>query len=280
MNATSRDFGLYHGRAGNPRRWLGPTVAALVVYGLLVAALLAIPERLLPTHEHRVDVAFVDKLDFIQQVAKPEPPPPPAVVPEAAPPANVAPAPKIEPTQPPIEKPKPAAAAPVVRPEQKVRRLDKPPPVKEFHAPREMPKDVPKEADPNEDKGVAVYGEPGRGDPAGLEGGVAHGGVAGGTVGGVVELPDGAQPPRLLPGATVPPYPPAARADRKSGTVVLKAIVYADGTIGDVRVLEGDEPFVSAAMTAVRSWRYEPARLNGQPIAVYREIRIPFKLSG
>lgn len=278
MNVTSRDFGLYHGRAGSPRRWLGPTVAALAVYALLVASLLALPERLLPAHEHRVDVAFVDTLDFLQQVAKPEPPPqpPPPAAPEATP----------TPTPPPVEKPKPApkappaAAAPVVRPEQKVRRLERPPPVKEFRAPREMPTDVPKEADPSEDKGVAVYGEPGRGDPTGLEGGVARGGVAGGTVGGVVELPDGAQPPRLLPGATVPPYPPAARADRKSGTVVLKAIVYADGTVGDVRVLEGDEPFVSAAMTAVQSWRYEPARLNGQAIAVYREIRIPFKLSG
>ena len=61
---------------------------------------------------------------------------------------------------------------------------------------------------------------------------------------------------------------------------MLKAIVYADGTVGDVRVLQGDEPFVSAALAAVKSWRYEPARLNGQPIAVYREIRIPFKLTG
>jgi periplasmic protein TonB len=262
---------------------------AVAAYALLVAALLALPEQLLPVHEHRVDVALVETPDFVEQIAKPEPPPPPA--PEVAPappppPPKVAAPPKVEPKPPapPVEKPKPApkappaAAAPIVRPDQKIRRLDRPPPVKEFRAPRELPKDVPKEADPSEDKGIAVYGEPGRGDPAGLEGGATHGGVAGGTVGGVVELPDGAQPPRLLPGSTVPPYPPAARADRKSGTVVLKAIVYADGTIGDVRVLEGDEPFVSAALTAVRSWRYEPARLNGQPIAVYREIRIPFKL--
>jgi periplasmic protein TonB len=265
------------------------------VYALLVAALLALPERLLPPREHRVDVALVDTPDFVQQVAKPEvpPPPPPPPAPEVAPappppPPKVAAPPKVEPKPPPppVEQPKPApkappaAAAPIVRPDQKIRRLDRPPPVKEFRAPREIPKDVPKEAEPSEDKGVAVYGEPGRGDAAGLEGGAARGGVAGGTVGGVIELPDGAEPPRLMAGATVPPYPAAARAERKSGTVVLKAIVYADGTIGDIRVLEGDEPFVSAALTAVRSWRYQPARLNGQPIAVYREIRIPFKLSG
>jgi protein TonB len=167
-----------------------------------------------------------------------------------------------------------------VRPDQKVRRLAEPPPLKEFRAPRELPTGVPKEADPSQDKGVAVYGEPGRGDPAGLEGGVARGGVAGGSVGGVIELPDDAQPPRLLPGNAVPPYPAEARAERKTGLVVLKVIVYADGTVGDVRVLQGEEPFASAAVRAVRSWRYEPARRKGQPIAVYREIRIPFKLSG
>jgi protein TonB len=257
------------------------------VYASIAGTLLLLPQHLLPVPEQRVDVAFVDKLDFVEPVAKPEPPPPPPAppAPELSPPPPVqAAAPK--PIPPPVEKPKPApqappaAAAPIVRPEQRVRRLDRPPPLKEFRAPREIPTDVPKEADPSEDKGVAVYGEPGRGDAAGLEGGVARGGVAGGSVGGVIELPDGAEAPRLLAGATIPPYPPEARAARKTGVVVLKAIVYADGTVGDVRVVEGEEPFASAAVQAVRSWRYEPARLNGQPIAVYREIRIPFKLSG
>jgi periplasmic protein TonB len=273
---------------------------SVLVYASIVGVLLLVPQHLLPLPERRVDVAFVDTLDFVEQVAKPEPPPPPPPPPEPemSPPAPPPPPPPVKatpkivpkPVAPPVEKPKlaekpapkapPAAAAPIVRPEQKVRRLDRPPPLKEFRAPREIPTDVPKEADPSEDKGVAVYGEPGRGDPAGLEGGVARGGVAGGSVGGVVELPDGAQPPRLLAGATIPAYPPEARADRKTGVVVLKAIVYADGTVGDVRVIEGEEPFASAAVRAVRSWRYEPARLNGQPIAVYREIRIPFKLAG
>ena len=276
LSTTSRDLGLYAARTGSRRRWIGPGAAALAVYALLVAAFFALPERFLPYRARRVDVALVDKLDFVQQVPKP----PPATLP---PPVQ----PKVEPAPipAPVEKPRPvpttppAAAAPIVRPEQKVRHLDKPPPPKPFRAPREVPKDVPREADPSQDKGVAVYGDAGTGDAAGLEGGTS-GGVAGGTAGGVVELPDGAQPPRLLPGATVPPYPVEARAQGKTGIVVLKVVVYADGTLGDVRVVDGDEPFTSAALRAVKSWRYEPARLNGQPIAVYREIRIPFKLSG
>ena len=46
--------------------------------------------------------------------------------------------------------------APVVRPDQKVRKLDKPPPPKEMVAPKAMPQDAPREADPSKDKGVAV----------------------------------------------------------------------------------------------------------------------------
>jgi protein TonB len=289
VNATRHDFGL----AAMPRRWLGPTTVAIAVYAAITALLVALPRHLLPLHEHPVDVTFVDKLDFVEQVAKPEPPPPPPAAEPAPPPPpkveappRVQPKPEPKPSPPPVAAPKPApkrppaAAAPAVRPGQKVRRLDRPPPLREFRAPREIPADVPKEAEPSQDKGIAIYGEPGRGDAAGLEGGVTRGGVAGGSVGGVVELPDGAQPPRLLPGGTVPAYPAEARAARRSGTVILKVIVYADGTVGDVRVVEGEEPFASAAVAAVRSWRYEPARLNGQPIAVYREIRIPFKLTG
>jgi outer membrane biosynthesis protein TonB len=29
----------------------------------------------------------------------------------------------------------------------------------------------------------------------------------------------------------------------------------------------------------VKHWKYEPARYKGQPIAVYRIIQIPFKLT-
>ena len=43
--------------------------------------------------------------------------------------------------------------------------------------------------------------------------------------------------------------------------------------------LLNDEPFVTAALDTVKRWKYEPARFKGQPIAVYRIIQIPFKLT-
>ncbi len=56
--------------------------------------------------------------------------------------------------------------------------------------------EVPREADPSQDKGIAVYGEPGKGDPAGFEGGTV-GGIAGGHV-GAIALPEDAEALELL----------------------------------------------------------------------------------
>src|SRR5262249_10460882 len=163
----------------------------------------------------------------------------------------------------------PAAMAPVVRPEQKVRHLDKPPPPKEMVAPKAMPQDAPKEAEPSEDKGVAVYGEGGKGDPAGLEGGVAQGGSLGGQVGGAIALPEDAIAPVPASSNPIPAYPQEARAGGRTGTVVLKVVILADGSVANVQVMRGEEPFVSAALAAVKRWRYEPARYKGQAITVY-----------
>src|SRR5579875_2967295 len=58
--------------------------------------------------------------------------------------------------------------------ERVMKMPEQPPPPKEMVAPKEMPRQAPAEADPSQDKGVAVYGEGGTGDAAGLEGGVAQ----------------------------------------------------------------------------------------------------------
>jgi periplasmic protein TonB len=61
--------------------------------------------------------------------------------------------------------------------------------------------------------------------------------------------------------------------------VVLKIVVQADGTVGKVEVVRGEEPFLSAAIAAVKAWTYEPAKYQGKPIAVYRIIQMPFRLA-
>ncbi len=179
-----------------------------------------------------------------------------------------------------VEPPKaPAAAAPIVRPDMKIRQLDKPPPPKEMVAPNEMPQAAPKEADPSEDKGVAVYGEGGKGDPAGLEGGVAKRWRRRRRGRGSHRAARGRGPADARRREPRPAVPAGGARQRATGTVVLKVVILADGTVGKVEVMRGDEPFVSAALAAVKKWKYEPARFQGQPITVYRIIQIPFKLT-
>ena len=237
-----------------PRNWLAAVASSSAIYVLLAIVAVTLGTATKVVREKKVDVTFVEK------VVKEVPPPPPP------PPVEVKPAPP------------PAAAAPVIRPDQKIRKLDKPPPPKQLVAPKEMPKEAPREADPSEDKGIAVFGEPGTGDPAGLEGGQT-GGVAGGIVGGAIALPEDGVPPMPAKSNVIPAYPQEARASGKTGMVVLKVVITADGSVADVQVMRGDEPFVSSAVQAVKKWKYEPARFKGQPITVYRIIQIPFKLN-
>jgi protein TonB len=246
-------FGSYDVDPRGGRSWTAALFASSAIY-----AAIAIAAVLLGTMAKKVMVEKAVDVTFVEKIAKEEPPPPP-------PPVEVKPLP-------------PVAAAPVVRPDQKIRKLDKPPPPKELVAPKDMPQQAPREADPSEDKGVAVYGDPGNGDPAGLEGG-QNGGVAGGMVGGAIALPEDGIPPMPAKSNTIPEYPTEARAAGRMGMVILKVIILADGTVARVEVMKGDEPFVSAAVKAVKQWKYEPARYKGQAITVYRIIQIPFKLT-
>jgi len=253
MSDSLQGFASYGQDEQSPRSWLQAIAASGLIYvGIAAAALVIGTAAKEIVQEKQTDVTFVEK------IVKEEPPPPPPPVVQ--------------------EKPKPPpAAAPVVPKDMKVVKLDKPPPPKELLAPKEMPLEKPKEADPSQDKGIAVYGEPGDGDPAGLEGGMA-GGVAGGSV-GAIALPEDADAPIPDDANVKPDYPQTARAEGKMGTVVLKVIIRADGSVADVQVMRGDEPFVSAAVAAVKKWKYSPARYKGQAITVYRMITIPFKLS-
>lgn len=89
-------------------------------------------------------------------------------------------------------------------------------------------------------------------------------------VGGIVKEP------RVL--KLVPPvYPKLASVARVSGTVVLEAIVTADGTVSEIRVVSGHTLLVDAAVNCVKQWLYEPTMLNGVPIPVILTARVHFE---
>ena len=75
-----------------------------------------------------------------------------------------------------------------------------------------------------------------------------------------------------------PVYPAIAKAAGVSGTVVVEAIISKTGTIESLHAVSGPEMLRTAAIDAIRAARYQPFRLNGEPIEIQTTITVNFKL--
>jgi len=76
-----------------------------------------------------------------------------------------------------------------------------------------------------------------------------------------------------------PVYPSQARRSHVEGTVVLTAVIMEDGTVRDVKVVEGPATLAQSAVDAVKQRRYQPFELDGKPVKNEIRIRVDFKLS-
>jgi TonB family protein len=65
---------------------------------------------------------------------------------------------------------------------------------------------------------------------------------------------------------------------RVQGSVVLQAVVGADGIIEDLRVLSGPAVLSAAAQQAVRQWRFKPVLQNGQAVETKARITVNFSI--
>ncbi len=75
-----------------------------------------------------------------------------------------------------------------------------------------------------------------------------------------------------------PAYPLQLMRENVAGTVILYAIIHADGTVGNVRVLRGvDDRLDQFASQAVTQWQFRPATKNGTPVDVEATFQIPFR---
>ena len=75
-----------------------------------------------------------------------------------------------------------------------------------------------------------------------------------------------------------PAYPLQLMRQNVTGTVILYAVIHADGSVGSVRVLRGvDERLDHFASDAVSQWKFDPATKNGVPVDVEATFQIPFK---
>ncbi len=77
-----------------------------------------------------------------------------------------------------------------------------------------------------------------------------------------------------------PAYPASMMQDHVQGTVTLYAIIRSDGTVGDVKILDGfDARLDENARMALERWRFRPGTKNGTPVDVEAVVRVPFKLA-
>jgi periplasmic protein TonB len=238
--------------------------ASLLVASGVLAGLVALTAVLSQRSAEKAQAKAVDVAFRPRPVAKPAEPP------------NPPPAPKIVrkamPVAPPTATPVPVAAPAA--------------------APIETPKAVPhvavKEAPADQAVAAKTMAVGGTGDGTGTAiGGASSAGEADDespapvvAKSGPVNLPEEAEPPEPSDDNVMPEYPEAARAASTEAVVVLKIVVEKNGSVGKILVVKGEEPFLAAAIAAVKSWTYEPARVDGTPLSVFKIVKIPFRIRG
>ena len=84
--------------------------------------------------------------------------------------------------------------------------------------------------------------------------------------------------PAQLLSSVAPAYPQLARNQRLSGDVKIDALIGENGHVSAMKVISGPALLHQAAMDALRLWKYQPATLNGQPMAMHLTVTVQFKL--
>lgn len=94
---------------------------------------------------------------------------------------------------------------------------------------------------------------------------------------GPVQIPEEAVPPVALD-RPMPAYPDGARRSGVQAEVVARVVVDEDGSVSAVEILRGHPDFDALVREALRRWRFRPATVDGQALAVYQIVRVPFRL--
>jgi len=75
-----------------------------------------------------------------------------------------------------------------------------------------------------------------------------------------------------------PAYPLQLMRENVHGTVILYAVIRADGSVGNVKVLRSvDDRLDRFATYAISQWKFYPATKNGTPVDVEATFQIPFR---
>jgi TonB family protein len=82
---------------------------------------------------------------------------------------------------------------------------------------------------------------------------------------------------RLLTHKVDPIYPEDARRAKVQGVVILDATIGPDGSVVDLHAISGPEVLRRAALDAVKWWRFQPYRANGQAVEAETSLVVDFR---
>lgn len=82
-------------------------------------------------------------------------------------------------------------------------------------------------------------------------------------------------------GLSEPLYPPQVIRAGGEGTVLLSIYILADGRVGEVR-LDGTSGYAKldeSALREARKWRFVPGTRDGNPVAMWKQVPVTFRLN-
>jgi TonB family protein len=82
-----------------------------------------------------------------------------------------------------------------------------------------------------------------------------------------LKMAPGMTPPVLVSGK-VPEYTPEALAQKVEGPVAAECVITEEGAVTRCRIVRSLPPMDQAVLNALATWRCNPARLEGAPVAV------------
>ena len=83
---------------------------------------------------------------------------------------------------------------------------------------------------------------------------------------------------RLLLTKVPPQYPQEAKDQHIQGVVVMEVIIDKEGNVANVQLISGHPMLASAAIDAVKQWKYKPYLLNQIPLEVHTQVQVNFTL--